>query len=369
MQRSFMPVNPKPKQYRGKTMVSIFITGGAGRIGSTLARKLVKDGFQVKCMVRPGDTRSITPGITRVEAALTDSRALARAIEGSDVVVHLAAQMPVGETPIDQYYDINVLGTLRVLEAAVNQSYPVKQFVYASTDNTYGPAMPEEDPITESHPQVPGDYYGTSKVLCEHLVRNYYKIHGLRYTILRYGSVIAPNEASSLFRLRWFRAFLKSHMDAGKKSNLYQLFGGSPDFIHALESQVQNLDDDDDDPPVRVTGADGRPWAIHLSDVRDSVSGTVNCLDNPNAWNETFNILGPATTTFAEGAEIISQSTGVETIELTMPRTLAFELSNEKARRLIGYEPVHDFYSTLSSCGEKAGRLDYVPVGAGWTAS
>ncbi|MFJ8813497.1 NAD-dependent epimerase/dehydratase family protein, partial [Amycolatopsis thermoflava] len=343
-------------------MALICVTGVSGRVGSSLVPRLQRAGHDVRCVVRSRERLPVS-GVEVVEASLTDAAALAGAVSGVDVVVHLAAQMVLGETPVERYYDINVMGTLRLLEAAVAQPAPVRRFVYASTDNTYDPAHAPREPITEDHPQLPGDYYGTSKVLCEQLVRNYHKLHGLDYTILRYGSVLAPNEAVALFRLDWVRGFLATHTAAGRRSNLWQLLAGGEDFLGALNEQIG---DRDDNPALALTGPDGRPWAIHTTDVRDTVAGTLAAIDHPNARNQDFNIVGPHTTTFTEGATVIAKHYNLELLTAHMPATFAFELSTHKATRLLDYHPHHDFDSTITTALDPTPNPDYTPVTQGW---
>lgn len=344
----------------------VLITGVAGRVGSSLARKLLQSGYSVRGTVRPGGKTLGTPlssEIEVVEASLRDTEALARAVSGVDVVVHLAAQMPMAETPVDEYFDINVGGTLRLLEAAANQNKAVR-FVHASTDNTYGPARPLSDLIDENHPQVPGDYYGTSKVLCEHLVKNFHKLHGLEYTILRLGSILAPNETTALFRLDWIRAYLSAQAEAGRRGNLWQLFSQCEKPAAIVDAAVGARDDN---PAVALTGPDGDSWSTHLTDVRDVVAGIVLAIKRPEAANEEFNIVGPHTTTFTEAAGVIADRAGVDMLTVQMPMRLAFELSTAKARRLLGYTAQWDFAGMVDSGSQSTDEtsLDYVPVGAG----
>ncbi|NED96368.1 NAD(P)-dependent oxidoreductase [Phytoactinopolyspora alkaliphila] len=327
----------------------VLVTGAAGRVGSWVAEELANSGHDVRGMVRPGGRSVPEPLRSRIqvmEAALTDTRAIERAVAGADVVVHLAAQIVMADTPVDTYVDINTGGTLRLLEAAVRQDPPVRRFVHASTDNTYGPVHPQAAVITEDHPQTAGDYYSTSKLLAERLVENYHRIHGLEYSILRLGSVIAPDEAEPLFRREWVRAFFAMHADAGDRSNLWQLFRQCDDPVGELDAAVPAPDGN---PALAVTGPSGTPWSIHFTDVRDVVDGVVLALEHPAAANQTFNMLGPRTTTFAEGAEVMARRRGAEVLEVRMPMTLAFELSSQKAARLLGYEPRWTFDDTLSS--------------------
>ncbi|WP_083459905.1 NAD-dependent epimerase/dehydratase family protein [Jiangella muralis] len=343
----------------------ILVTGVAGRVGTSLALRLLRSGHQVRGTVRPGGRsphRSIADDIEVVEASLADTAALTRAVSQVDVVVHLAARMTIGDTPADEFVDVNAGGTLRLLEAAVSQAKPVRRFVLASTDNVYRPGVPTTVPITELQPAVPGDYYGMSKVLAEQVVVNYHVLHGIEYTILRLGSVIAPDESIGLFRRDWVRTFLVAHAQAGRRSNLWPLFAACGDLAHLVDAATAGRDGN---PAVDLAGPRGEPWAIHLTDVRDAVAGTELAIDHPHAANEVFNILGPRTTTTAEAAAVMRKLAGVDAVTVRLPVTLAFEVATAKARRLLGYRPRWDYEATLRTALASSGAppTGDVPVG------
>lgn len=344
-------------------MAKVLVTGVAGRVGSTLARHLVRAGYEVRGMVRPGGRvphSAIAGEVELVEASLTDTDALTQAVAHCDIVVHLAAQMVIGDTPVEEFFDVNVGGTLRLLEASAAQH--VRRFVLASTDNVYRPGDPPSEPIAEAHPQMPGDYYGTSKVLAEQLVRNYYQLYGVDYSILRLGSVIAPNEAPVLFRADWTRAFLAGQVAAGRRSNLWPLFADCGDIAEMIDAATR---DHDDNPAVVVTGPAGEPWAIHLTDVRDAVAGIMLGIEHPRAVGDSFNIVGPHSTTFAEAATAFGKHCDLDQVDVQLPVKLAFEISTAKAKRVLGYEPAWDFDAMLErGLVRGAGEAqDYVPVG------
>jgi UDP-glucose 4-epimerase len=329
-------------------MMKVLITGVAGRIGSALAKRLADEGHQVRGTTRPGGrtpSSTIPETVEVYEASLTDTSELANAVAGADVIVHLAAQIVIGDTPADDYFNMNVLGTLRLLEASAQQDKPPR-FIFGSTDNTYGPGHPQSGRITEDHQQDPGDYYGTSKVLCEHLIRNFGQIHGLDFTILRYGSVLKPEEALPLYRLDWVRAFLDAQLSAGPRSNLWPLFKQSKTVLDVLEAAVKERADN---PAIVLTGPDGEPWSIHLTDVRDAISGTVLAVETTDVRNQAFNIVGPRTTTFEEGAGVAAKQFGVDIVRTELPIRLAFELSTAKAQEMLGYTPKWDFGSIIES--------------------
>lgn len=346
--------------------MKVLITGVAGRVGTALAQQLLRSGHEVRGTLRPGGRRphrSIATGIEAVEASLADTEALTRAVAGVDIVVHLAAQMTIGETPADEFFDTNVGGTLRLIEAAASGPAPIRRFVLASTDNVYRPGDPPMAPVTEQQPVVPGDHYGTSKVLAEQVVVNQHQLYGIEYAILRLGSVIAPDESTVLFRRDWVRAFLAAHTQAGRRSNLWPLFAGCGDLAGLVDDATAGTAGN---PVVELTGPSGAPWAIHLTDVRDAVDGIVLGIDHPNAANDVFNIVGPHPTTAAAAAAVVARHGHAGTVAVQLPVTLAYEISTAKAQRLLGYRPAWDFEATLTSAlAASRQRLsrDDVPVG------
>lgn len=320
-------------------METVLVTGVTGRIGANLALQLLQRGFNVRGMVHPKDPgRGKLDQLPDVEvrlAALDDADAIATAAKGADSIVHLAAQMVVGSTPVDQYFDTNTLGTLRVLEAAAHARHHVRRVVFASTDGTYGPARPVDQPIDEAHPQQPGDYYGISKVLAERLVANYGLQYDLDWTIVRYGSVIAPDEVLSLFRYRFVSNFLHK-AEEGRRGNLWPLFEKMACPWEALEAAVGEAAAVN--PAVAVRSPTG-PWALHLTDVRDAVEGTIVALEHPAASGESFNIVGPCTVDFDTGATMIASALDLPRISVELPASLAFAIDRTKAERMLGFRP------------------------------
>lgn len=330
-------------------MTRILVTGAAGRVGSALVGELVAAGYEVRQMTRPGGRRVApsVPEIGVVEASLESREALAAAVEGVDVIVHLAAQLVMGETiTAEQYFDVNTTGTLRLLESAVTACHPVRKFVFTSTDGVYGPACPQSDVIDETHPTVPGDYYGMTKILAENLVRNYAKLHDLDVAILRLGSVIAPLETVDLFRAGWTRSFLGYHLGAGRRGNLWPVFEGHGDLVKTLDTALQGRRDD---PALALTGPDSLPWRIHFTDVRDVVSAIVLTLQAGTTTPEPMNVVGPHSTPFPEGAGAVAERHGLDLVEVQLPTKISFGLSYAKATREIGYRPQWSFRDTVNS--------------------
>lgn len=177
----------------------VVVTGGAGFIGSNITDALVKAGHEV-CVVdsltdHGGGRKEHVPREARfTEIDIRDGDALA-ATFGSfkpEIVCHHAAQHSVVFGARDPEYDadVNVTGTLRVLNAAVKAG--VGKILFASTAATFGNV--ERLPIDEATPQRPISPYGITKLAAEHYLRFFARQHGLKHTIFRYGNVYGPRQ-------------------------------------------------------------------------------------------------------------------------------------------------------------------------------
>lgn len=171
------------------------ITGGAGFIGSNLARTLLAAGEAVTVLddLSTGHERNIAGIDVRfVRGSILDPVALSDAIAGCDFVVHLAAQVSVGASMEDPLgtHETNATGTLRVLEAA--RSAGVKRVVYAATCAIYGddPTLPktEQSPISAQSP------YAVAKYIGEQYGRCYTNEMGLEVAAMRFFNVFGPRQ-------------------------------------------------------------------------------------------------------------------------------------------------------------------------------
>ena len=174
----------------------IFVTGGAGYIGSHTCVELLQAGLDVAvfdnfCNSQPESllrVQRITGRTLRViEGDIRDRAALEAALKssGATAVVHFAGLKAVGES-VEQplaYYDNNVLGTLRLLEAM--GSCGVKSLVFSSSATVYGD--PQRLPLTEDHPLSATNPYGRTKLVIEDMLRDLHRSDpAWRMSILRY---------------------------------------------------------------------------------------------------------------------------------------------------------------------------------------
>ncbi|MFN2445167.1 MAG: UDP-glucose 4-epimerase GalE [Vicinamibacterales bacterium] len=169
-------------------MAQVLVTGGAGYIGSHAVKALVNAGHRVVVIdnLSAGHRRAVPDSVPFVEAAIHDGAAVRSIIgeHGVQVVMHFAAWLDVGESVRRPaaYYHNNVVGTLALLEAMVDQG--VTALVFSSTCAVYG--EPTTVPIPESHEERPLSPYGETKLAVERALAHFGRAYGLRSVILRY---------------------------------------------------------------------------------------------------------------------------------------------------------------------------------------
>ncbi|MBE2178848.1 MAG: UDP-glucose 4-epimerase GalE [Chthoniobacterales bacterium] len=176
--------------------MKIFVTGGAGYIGSICVEQMLDRGHEVAVLdnLTEGHRAAVDPRATFFQADLADREAVVRAIGGFSphAVMHFAANALVGEsmTNPSKYFRNNVANGINLLDAMVQCG--VTRFVFSSTCATFG--IPGKMPIDESLPQQPINPYGESKLMFERILRWYDEIHGLRFTALRYFNAAGASE-------------------------------------------------------------------------------------------------------------------------------------------------------------------------------
>ncbi len=181
--------------------MKIFVTGGAGYIGGTVAAILMEKGHRAVIFDNLSHSRrSLVPsGAEFIEGELADRVVIERifkAAEGAgepfDGVLHFAALIEAGESMQrpEIYFRNNSASTLSLLEAML--ACGPKRLVFSSTAAVYG--EPEVIPIQEDARLAPTNPYGQSKLLVEQMLAWFHRIHGLRYASLRYFNVAGAYE-------------------------------------------------------------------------------------------------------------------------------------------------------------------------------
>ncbi|HEX5709297.1 MAG TPA: SDR family oxidoreductase [Pyrinomonadaceae bacterium] len=177
-------------------MTKALVTGGAGFIGSNVARLLSEEGYDVvvldNLVTGYRENLDALRRVRLVEGDVRDASLVERATEGAEVVFHLAAS--VGNTrsienPVEDS-EVNVIGTLRVLEAARRAG--VRKVVCSSSAAIFGEL--KHLPIAEDHPCEPDTPYGVSKLAEEKQCLAYAKLYELEAVCLRYFNVYGVNQ-------------------------------------------------------------------------------------------------------------------------------------------------------------------------------
>jgi UDP-glucose 4-epimerase len=171
-------------------MLAILVTGGAGYIGSHTVLSLQKKGYNVIVLDNlvyghPELIKDI-PNVKLIIGDINDATTLEQIFKNNNIqaVIHFAAYAYVGESVTDpnKYYRNNVVGTLTLLETMLKAG--ITKIVFSSTCATYG--IPKILPIPESHPQIPINPYGMSKLMVETILKDFDQAYGLKSVIFRY---------------------------------------------------------------------------------------------------------------------------------------------------------------------------------------
>lgn len=172
---------------RTKLMKNILVTGGAGYIGSHTCKALAQAGYNPITFdnLSTGHKHAVKWGPLEI-GDIRDSEKLSAAFKkhNPEAVIHFASKIVVSESvkEPDDYYDNNVNGTLSLLN--VMRAHSVNAIVFSSTAAVYG--YPESNPIDESHPLLPINPYGKTKLACEWLLQDYQTAYEINFIALRY---------------------------------------------------------------------------------------------------------------------------------------------------------------------------------------
>ena len=218
----------------------VLLTGGAGFIGSHVADSLLQRGHDVAVLddLSSGKRENVPEGAALHEADIRSGCAGVFRSFRPDALCHLAAQMDVRRSVREPDFDadVNVLGTLRLLQACVEHG--VGRVVFASTGGAiYGEQS--EFPAREEHPEYPVSPYGVSKLAGERYL-NYYRVqHGLSYAALRYANVYGPRqdphgEAGVV-------AIFSGNLAAGRPSTIFGTGEQTRDYVYVGDVARANV--------------------------------------------------------------------------------------------------------------------------------
>lgn len=296
------------------------VTGGAGFIGSHMAETLVKAGHHVRVVDnfstgKRENLAHLQGKIDLFEFSITELEPLVRAMQGVDYVFHLAALASVPRSVKDPLAsnEHNVIGTLNVLMAARDAG--VRRVVYAGSSSAYG-NVDAEFKSEDMRPR-PLSPYAVAKLAAEHYCQAFTNVYGLETVTVRYFNVFGPRQDP----LSMYAAVI-------------------PKFVTAMLN--------DQPPPVEGDGHQSRDFTY----IDNVVHGNMLACHTPGVAGETFNIACAGRIDLIEMIGLLNQLMG-KRIE---PAFLAprpgdvrhSRASIDKARRLLGYEPVVSFEEGLA---------------------
>lgn len=302
--------------------MKILVTGGAGYIGSVLVNKLIEQGHEVNVIddLSNGFRENIDRRAKFTEGSILDKGNLNQALEGVEVVYHLAAKIRVeeGEAKPELYKKVNIEGTLDLIKACVDKK--INKFIFASTAAVYGD--PEEFPVNENSKTNPVNVYGATKLEIDKYLEANAKNMGISTICFRFfniGGALKTKEGS------WLKI---------KHEGATHLI---PSILHSSSNK-----------PLLIFGndwptKDGTPTRdfVHVVDLADALVKALNSLDK--AGNQVIN-LGTAT-----GSTVLEV---VKTAEKSLNKVISYNFasrragdsfalvtSNQKAKEILNWQP------------------------------
>ncbi|MCG8467123.1 MAG: NAD-dependent epimerase/dehydratase family protein [Gemmatimonadetes bacterium] len=305
----------------------VTITGGTGFIGTRLAERCVERGDTVIALGQK-NTSAESANLARLEDAgvdvrmgsVTDSAAVERAVAGSDVVFHLAAAMHEMNVPDGHYHEVNIEGTRNVL--AVSARAGIRRVVHGSTIGVYGITHGRVD---ETTPCVPTNIYGRTKLEAERVVLE--AAERVPLVVVRIPEIYGPGDRRLL---KMFRGLRRGRFPmVGRGRNLHPLLFVD-DLIDGLWQAAES------DAVVGEVVLFAGPTAITTTEMVRTVAESVG-VKGPRfrlpMW--PFLLVG---TVLEKTLRPMGIQPPLHTRRLDFFRK-GFEVSADKARRLLGFEP------------------------------
>jgi UDP-glucose 4-epimerase len=216
------------------------VTGGAGFIGSHLARALLQQGLTVTVLddLSVGRREQVPAGADFVHGDVRDAATVDRALEGVDCVFHEAAVVSV-RASVDEFRhdaDVNLMGTLTLLGRMPGRG--VRKAVLASSMAVYADS-PEGTPITERHATVPISPYGIAKLAAERYWLLVSAHAGIPATVLRYFNTYGPGQTLTPY-VGVITIFI-NRLLAGEPPVIFGDGEQRRDFVHVVDVVAANL--------------------------------------------------------------------------------------------------------------------------------
>jgi len=310
--------------------VKVLVTGGAGYVGSVLVDRLITGGHQVNVIddLSNGYFENIHKDAKFFQGTILDTELLNRALEQTEVVLHLGAKIRVeeGESKPELYKQVNIEGTLNLLKLCKEKE--ISKFIFASTAAVYG--NPEDFPVTESSKEAPVNVYGQTKLeIDKYLAKNAVDqgISAISFRFFNVGGALKNAEG------KWLKI---KHEGA----------------THLIPSILRSSEEK----PLSIFGndwptSDGTPVRdfVHVLDLADALVKSLTHLDKPG-----HKIINLGTATGSTVLEVVMAA------EVALGRKINFKFadkragdscalvtSNKIAKEILGWQPIKSLANIL----------------------
>ncbi|MCY1075415.1 NAD-dependent epimerase/dehydratase family protein [Archangium lansingense] len=312
--------------------MNTLVTGANGFLGSWLVRALLARGHVAACLVRPGSDVSGLVGLEyeRLEGDVMDASSLARAVQGRDVVFHLAGLRRAATR--EDFMRINAEGTRRICEAMVATGARPR-LVLASSLGASGPSTPGR-PKVEEDPLQPAEWYGESKAEAERIAFSY--ADRLPVTVVRPPRIVGPGDQENLTLFKLVSRGLRLELGGGPRPLTLVDVEDVVDLLLLLAER---------DEALGQAFFVGHPQPLTLEELQGLVAEALS------VQPRTVRVSPAVLTALATVADGVSQVTGRR---LPLNRKFARQLlapawtcSSAKAERVLGFRATRDVADSL----------------------
>ena len=318
------------------------ITGATGFIGGRLAKRLVQEGYSVRCLVRASSDTSLLDKLDVQIAVgdLTRARSLARAVDGCHYVFHCGALVSDWATK-EEIARTNVEGTRSLLEASVDAS--VQRFIHFSTTDIYG--YPDGAEIDEAYAAKRfRNWYAQTKLEAEAEVRRVEKAHALDAVILRPATVYGPGSMDVIGEIaRAIRGRNMLLVDGGRAvAGLCYVDNLMDAAVLALRHEAA--------PGHAFNVSDG--LGITWKEFTDGLAEGLGC--SKVRWSLPYWMANGVGFSLEHGYRLLRKTTGLNAPPLLSRQAVQVlgnnqDFSNRKAREMLGWEPRVDYSAGLEA--------------------
>lgn len=300
--------------------MNILVTGGSGIIGGYVLRELLRAGHIASDYSR---TPPLVEKVKFIQGDITNPDNLKSACKGQDAIIHLAAVSGAGRATSEKMIYINVLGTLHVLEAALQTG--VRKVVFASSGAATGFSFQKREiipcylPIDEGHPCQPQDEYGLSKLLSEITCKRYSDAYGMQTICLRinHNWYVDREGAEIVVKSGWAKGLTVEELWEKRYRKIIEDIDG--EWPVPGPPRPQNI-----------------LWAV--TDARDAAYAFRLAVENNEIQHEVFLINGDDTCSMLETQTLIARYYPNVPLKISFVGHASL-WSHEKASRMLGYRP------------------------------